>query len=89
MANIVIDTSVLISALIGRQGASRQILRLALQKRHIPLISNSLFSEYQDVSQRNEIMARCPLTIEEIQALLNALYHVCEWTPIYYLWRPI
>ncbi len=88
MANIVIDTSVLISALISKQGASRQVLRLVLQRVHTALISNSLFFEYQDVSQRTDIIERSPLTIAEIHALLNALYSVCEWIPIYYLWRP-
>ena len=24
----------------------------------------------------------------EIQELLNAFYSVCDWVPIYYLWRP-
>ncbi len=88
MANIVMDTSVLISALIRKQGASRQVLRLVLQRAHTALMSNSLFSEYQDVSQRIDIVERSPLTISETQALLNALYSVCEWTLIYYLWRP-
>ncbi|WP_353573187.1 putative toxin-antitoxin system toxin component, PIN family [Candidatus Albibeggiatoa sp. nov. BB20] len=88
MITLVIDTSVLISALIGKHGASRKILKQALQKKFKPLISNTLFSEYQDVSQRDTILARSPLTTEEIQALLNALYNVCDWIPIYYLWRP-
>ena len=88
MKTLVIDTSVLISALIGKQGASREILRQVLQKKHKPLISNTLFSEYQDVSQREAILERSPLTTEEIQVLLNALYNVSDWIQIYYLWRP-
>ena len=30
----------------------------------------------------------CPLSDKEIQDLLNAFYSVCNWLPIYYLWRP-
>ncbi len=85
---IVVDTSVLISALIGSQGPSREILRKCLQGKYNPLVSNTLFLEYEDVSKRKKIIGKCPLTGEEIRELLNAFYGVCRWVPIYYLWRP-
>ncbi len=87
-SRIVIDTSVLISALVGAQGASRQVLRLCLLKQRIPLISNALFHEYEAVASREDIRARCPLNAGEIRALLNSLYSVSRWVPVYYLWRP-
>ncbi len=86
--SIVIDTSVLISALIGSQGPSRKILRRCLQGTHNPLVSNALFLEYEDVSKREKILELCPLTNNEIRELLNAFYKTCRWVPIYYLWRP-
>jgi len=85
---IVIDTSVIISALIGQKGPSREILRKALLSDYKPLISNALFQEYEDVSNREQIRAVCPLTGNEITELLNAFYSICSWVPIYYLWRP-
>lgn len=85
---IVVDTSVLISALIGPGGPSRGLIRRCLEGRYSPLISNALFQEYEAVSQRLEIVQKCSLTPEEIRELLNAFYSVCEWMPIYYLWRP-
>ena len=85
---IVIDTSVIISALIGKRGPGREVLRKCLQGKYKPLISNALFLEYEDVSKRKQIMDVCPLTSKEIVELLNALYSLCEWVPIYYLWRP-
>ncbi|VAW43174.1 hypothetical protein MNBD_CHLOROFLEXI01-5367 [hydrothermal vent metagenome] len=85
---VVVDTSVLISSLLGRQGASREILRRCLQGEYNPLISNTLFLEYEDVSKRKRIVDRCSLTSEEIRELLNAFYNVCRWVNIYYLWRP-
>jgi uncharacterized protein len=85
---IVIDTSVLISALIGKRGPGREVLRKCLQGDYKPLISNALFLEYEDVSKRKQIMDVCPLTSKEIAELLNALYSLCYWVPIYYLWRP-
>jgi len=85
---LVIDTSVIISALLGRKGPSREILRKSLLGDYKLLISNALFLEYEDVSKRKKVRDVCPLTGEEITELLNAIYTICNWVPIYYLWRP-
>lgn len=87
-SSLVVDTSVLISALIGHQGPSREVLRKCLQGTYNPLISNSLFQEYEDVSRRAQIIRQCPLSQDEISDLLHAYYSICQWVPIYYLWRP-
>ena len=88
MTKIVIDTSVVISALIGEKGPARELLRQTLQGKYLPLISTTLFLEYEAVSQRAEIKRLCPLNETEIQQLLAALYRACEWVQIHYLWRP-
>ncbi len=85
---IVIDTSVIISALIGKRGPGREVLRKCLRGDYKPLISNALFLEYEDVSKKKKIIDACPLTGKEVAELLNALYSLCDWVPIYYLWRP-
>ena len=85
---IVVDTSVLVSALIGKKGASREVLRRCLNGEYDPQISNALFQEYEAVTSRRAVIEQCPLTEREIRELLNAFYSVCTWTPVYYLWRP-
>lgn len=85
---VVIDTSVMISALIGKRGASREVIRRCLIGEYLPLISNSLFQEFEDVSSRKRVREACPLDAREVRDLLNAFYSVCSWVPIYYLWRP-
>ena len=85
---VVIDTSVVISALIGKRGASREVIRRCLTGKYLPLISNPLFQEYEDVSSRKRVKEICPLSVMEVRNLLNAFYSVCSWVPIYYLWRP-
>lgn len=82
------DTSVVISALIGKAGPSRNVLRQCLMGELKPLMSNALFSEYEDVSSRKDIRELCPLVEPEIRGLLNALYAQGEWVSISYLWRP-
>ena len=87
-SRIVVDTSVFISALIGSNGPSREVLRQCLKGKYQPLIGNALFSEYESVRSREEIKAKCSLSQEEIQDLLAAFLSVCGWVTIYYLWRP-
>jgi putative PIN family toxin of toxin-antitoxin system len=85
---IVVDTSVFISALIGPQGPSRELIRRCLRGDYQPLMGNALFSEYESIIQRKEIIAKCPLSLEEMLALLASFISVSQWISIYYLWRP-
>ena len=85
---VVIDTSVIVSAVIGKRGASREVVRRCLSGSYLPLISNPLFQEYEDISSRKRVRDACPLAPSEIRELLNAFYSGCKWVPIYYLWRP-
>ena len=87
-STIVVDTSVLTSALIGKRGAGREILRRCLIGQYKPLISNALFQEYEDVISRKRIRRTTPLSDREIRTLLDSFYEVCRWLPIYFLWRP-
>lgn len=83
-----VDTSVMISALIGSRGPGREVLRGCLLGKYSPLMSNALFLEFEEVSKRKRVLDACPLTGEDIIELLNAFYAVCHWVSIYYLWRP-
>ncbi|PZU97119.1 MAG: putative toxin-antitoxin system toxin component, PIN family [Pseudanabaena sp.] len=85
---IVIDTSVFVSALISSKGASRELIKRCLQGDYQPLMGNALFSEYESLIHRQEIIDKCPLSSEEIQVLLASLMSVSQWIHIYYLWRP-
>lgn len=86
--NIVLDTSVFISAIIGTKGPSRALLRQCFEGVYLPLMGNTLFCEYEDVSKRSTILEKSPLTHEEINTLLSSFFNICRWIPIYYLWRP-
>ncbi len=85
---LVIDTSVFISALIGPTGPSRELIRRCLIGDYQPLMGNALFSEYESVIQRDNVLTQCPLTPTEILTLLQALMSVSTWISIYYTWRP-
>jgi putative PIN family toxin of toxin-antitoxin system len=86
--NLVIDTNVWISALLNKDGASRQIIRLALLGEISPQISDSLFLEYESVMKRESIQKQCTLTIKEQEDLFQAFLSTCAYNEIFYLWRP-
>lgn len=81
-----IDTNVFVAGLRSGGGASRQVLRRALVGAYLPLFSNALWLEYEDVLGR-------PIWTEETAPedrlqLLAALAAAGRWVKIYYGWRP-
>ncbi|BCX88914.1 conserved hypothetical protein [Methylomarinovum tepidoasis] len=88
MIRAVVDTSVIVAALLGPKGASRAVLRACLQRTLTPLMGTALFLEYESLLQREEVFAACPLEPGEREALIDAFLSVCEWVDVYYLWRP-
>ena len=85
---IVIDTNVFIGAIVSSQGLNREMIRRCLLSEYQPLMGNALFSEYESVMEREEIIARCLLDRTELLDLLAAFLSVSEWINIYYSWRP-
>lgn len=85
---IVVDTSVFISALIGPRGPSREVLRRCFLGEAVPLMGNALFSEYESVRSREGILAKSALSEVELDQFTCAFYSICEWVPIFFLWRP-
>ncbi|WP_089945556.1 putative toxin-antitoxin system toxin component, PIN family [Candidatus Entotheonella palauensis] len=85
---IVLDTNVFISALLGPQGASREVLRRCLTQRYLPLMGTALFLEYESVLARDHVFANCRLSREERETLFDAFVSICQWQVIYYTWRP-
>lgn len=88
---IVLDTNVLVSALLVGDGAGtapRAVLRMCLGNEVVPLMGAALYAEYENVLARSDLFERSPLIGAEREAVFDALMSVCVWTPIYYLWRP-
>jgi predicted nucleic acid-binding protein len=48
----------------------------------------ALLAEYEDVLGRAELFQTCRLNLEERNELLDIFLAGCEWTRIYYAWRP-
>ena len=86
--NLVIDTNIWISALISKDGVSREIIRQALKEDIFPQISTTLFLEYEAVMKREKIQNLCSLSVSEQEELFQAFLSTCKWNEIFYLWRP-
>jgi len=85
---IVLDTSVFISACLSNGGASREALRLCLNRRCVPLLGEALYAEYEAVLSRERLFRGCALEARERTALFEAFLGVCRWTRVYFSWRP-
>ncbi len=86
MIRVVIDTSVLVSAVRSRQGASHRLLSGIPDPRFRPVISPALFLEYQAVLGGPENLAGRPRELAE--RFLDYLLSVSLLQETYYLWRP-
>jgi putative PIN family toxin of toxin-antitoxin system len=86
---LVLDTTVLVAGLRSASGASRRLLRAALEKRFVLLLSVPLVIEYEAVATRKEHLRASGLKSTEVVALLDALISVSEPVVPRFRWRPM
>jgi predicted nucleic acid-binding protein len=84
---VVLDTNIFIGACLG-VGASNQTLAAGLKGLYLPLMGSSLFLEHEAVLGRDALFATCRLSPQERSELLDIYLVACEWTRIYFGWRP-
>lgn len=84
----VLDTSVIVSAVRSRHGASNLLLQLALQGRFQILATPALFLEYEEVIGRPEHVAVHGLTPKRMAEFLIGLAGIIEPVRVFYQWRP-
>jgi len=59
---VVVDTNVLVSAFLSKgAGDNREVIRRCLKRQAQPVLGVTLFSEYEDVLGRYNLMKKCPL----------------------------
>jgi len=88
MTRIVLDTNIFLAAVLQPAKTCRSILRLFLEGKVQPLMSEALFYEYEDILARDALFLNCPISAGEREDLLNAFLNCCQWINIYYRWRP-
>jgi uncharacterized protein len=88
MQNIIVDTNILVAALSSPSGGSREVIRRVLTGRAAPMLSIALFSEYEDVLGRPQILQMIPLSSSEIADLFDAFLSTSKLVETYFNWRP-
>ncbi|HLF98135.1 MAG TPA: putative toxin-antitoxin system toxin component, PIN family [Methylococcaceae bacterium] len=86
-AKVVLDTNIFVGACLG-QGAAHRVVKTCLLGQCQPLMGAALFAEYEAVLGRAELFATSRLTAAEREELLDIFLAACEWTRIYFAWRP-
>jgi len=85
---LVLDTDVVVAALRSDQGASRQLLLAALDRRITMLASVPLMLEYEAVLTWADQLNEIGLSAAEINVVLDALTSVIEPVSLLFVWRP-
>jgi putative PIN family toxin of toxin-antitoxin system len=88
VTTVVVDTNVLVAAMLRGGSSPRAVLRACLQGHYRPVIGPALLAEYEDVLGRTALFASCPLTARQRDELLDAFLSRCRWVEIFYAWRP-
>lgn len=83
----VIDTNVFVGACLG-QGAAAGVIRSCLLGQVLPVMGVALLAEYETVLSRTALMATSRLDAAERSELLDIFLARCEWTRVYFAWRP-
>lgn len=84
---VVIDMDVFVAALLGT-GAANALVAACLEGKLFPLMGAALFSEYEDVLGRERLFLKCRLSSAERDEVFDIFLSRCQWTRIYYSWRP-
>jgi len=87
---LVLDTATMVAAIRSDRGASRWLLRSALERRRdlTLLVSVPLLIEYEAVMMRAEHLKAAGLSAVDVGMLLDAVAAVAEPVRLAYLWRP-
>ena len=83
MTNIVMDTNVLLSALLSDKGASYKLLSIIDSEKFVVHISTTLLYEYEEI-----LKLKSKMSTKYVDAILDYLCLIGKKNSIFYLWRP-
>jgi putative PIN family toxin of toxin-antitoxin system len=84
----VIDTNILLAALLKNGGSSRAVIRACLTEQYFPVLGPALLAEYEDVLSRAELFSASPLSASERTDVFDGFLKQCRWVEVFYAWRP-
>ncbi len=87
MYQVVIDTNVLVAALLSSRGASHRVLRLVGDTRWQINLSVPLVLEYEQTLKR--VCTGGDLNSDDVDSVIDYLCANANLRPIFFLWRPL
>lgn len=88
MLRAVLDTDVLVAALLSDRGASRALVLAALDGEFVFLMSTALLLEYEAVLTRPSILESAAVVAADVASVLDELAAICSPVAANYRWRP-
>ena len=88
MRTIVLDTNVLVAALLRGGGSARAVLRACLKADLQAVLGPALLAEYDDVLGRAPLFASSALSAAERNEVFEGFLNRCRWVEVFYAWRP-
>ena len=88
LPRVVLDTSVIVSGLRSRLGASNRLLEFVAEERLVPLVTTALFLEYEEVLKRPEQRLATGMDEKAIAGFMAAFASAAEPVDVHFLWRP-
>ena len=89
MPVLVIDTNVLVGALLGGGvGSARRVVAECLRGNYQPVVGAALYREYEEVFGRQELWQGSKLTPAQRETVLDGFLSVSRWVEVFFAWRP-
>lgn len=88
MKRVVLDTNILVAGLRSRNGASFGVLSLVADRVIIPLVTTTLFLEYEAVLKRPELRGITNLSVADMELFLRELAALAKPVDVHFSWRP-
>jgi putative PIN family toxin of toxin-antitoxin system len=88
LANMILDTDVIIAAIRSSTGASAEIIRRTLRGELQIEASVAIVLEYEAVAARSEHLLAGGVTVDEAIQVVDALATVAQPIEIHFRWRP-
>jgi putative PIN family toxin of toxin-antitoxin system len=88
MPIIVLDTNILVAALLRGGGSARSVLRRCIDGHYQAVLGPALLAEYEDVLGRTSLFANSVLSEKERDEVFDGFLSGCRWVEVFYAWRP-
>ncbi len=88
MPIVLLDTNILVAALLRGGASARAVLRACLNAHYQPVLGPALLAEYEDVLGRTDLFADSVLSTHERAQVFDGFLSRCRWVEVFYAWRP-